>query len=83
MSRHPPFAMPADLIVGESLDAYHKRKAATLVQDRVNSGWFQRNHSALGTLLLKWERAPHNSEAGVQAWDAVERYLVEHLKDGA
>lgn len=80
MSRHPPFAMPADIIVGESIDAYTKRKNASLVENRIKQEWLADAHPELPQLLFAWVMSPMGGER-VLAWEAVERYLVANLKD--
>jgi len=80
MSRYPPFAMPADIMCGESIDAYTKRKNVDLVENRIKQGWLSEAHPDLCLTLMAWVMAPMGAERA-NTWEVLERYLVANLKD--
>lgn len=47
---------------------------------RIDEKWLADEHGHLLFLLVEWSAKPLHTNARIEAWNAVEKYLTEHLK---
>lgn len=50
-----------------------------LIEKRIGDRWLEDEHAPLVNLLDKWCATKLHTSARIAAWNAIEKYLVEHL----